>query len=415
MAFYALYMIWGMFMNKGEMQKYCKKLLDGFEDIGAIPGGGVTRLGYTTIEDEMHNRFQEFGRELGCHIIKDQAGNTFVANSLEKDFYLIGSHLDSVIDAGRYDGIIGVIAGLIVLKWANENGINTPIRVGAFRCEEASNFGYCTIGSGLITGQTNGKDIAHLKGKDGRTIQEIFEENNYSLSPELICGIKNYLEVHIEQGRVLENSQTQVGVVSTIAGNRRYYFEIEGMAEHSGATPMELRLDAMCGAAEITLMVEKYGNIEAKYHSVAAVTVVENHPNALNVVSGFVKIGVDIRGVDIPSVDRLEKEILDQSATICSKRNLKLNIEKVGNSLPTNMDLNIQSHLEEAARKANMSVINMISGAGHDAMEFAHICPTGMVFIPCEKGISHNKLEHTTVEDICNGTSVLCEYINQKK
>lgn len=398
-------------MNIEWMNEYCEYLLNGFAEIGLLAGGGVTRLGYTDIEDQMHEKFSQYGKELECNVTIDEVGNTFVSNSLEEDYYLIGSHLDSVIDAGKYDGIIGVICGLIVLRWAKEEGVTIPVRVAAFRCEEASNFGYCTIGSGLITGQTNGPEIAKLEGKDGKTIGEIFKENQYSLQPELIKGIREYLEVHIEQGRVLESYETQIGVVSTIAGNRRYYLSLEGMAEHSGATPMGLRNDALCAAAEITILVEKYGNIEAKYHSVATVGVMENHPNAMNVVPGFVKMGVDIRGVDVPSVDRLEAEILAGIKSICVKRGIGLKIENIGNSMPINMDSDIQERLENSAKGAHMSVRNMISGAGHDAMEFAHICPTGMVFIPCEKGISHNKLEYTSNQDICNGAAVLCKYI----
>lgn len=396
------------------MKEYCNYLLEGFSEIGVISGGGVTRLGYTDIENQMHKKFMQYGKEIGCHVTIDEVGNTFVSNTFEENYYLIGSHLDSVIDAGKFDGIIGVISGLMVLKWAKEAGVTAAIRVAAFRCEEASNFGYCTIGSGLITGQTKGTDIAHLKGKDGKSIEEIFQENQYNLQPELIKGIKEYLEVHIEQGRVLESHDTQIGVVSTIAGNRRYYLSLEGMAEHSGATPMDLRNDALCAAAEITLAVEKHGNVEAKHHSVATIGVLENHPNAMNVVPGFVKMGVDIRGVDVPSVNRLEDTILANIKEICARRNIGLTIEDIGSSKPVNMDDILQKQLDKAAKDANLSVRNMISGAGHDAMEFAHFCPTGMIFIPCEKGISHNKLEYTSNQDICNGTQVLCQYIKNQ-
>ena len=142
--------------------RYCEKLFDSFYDIGSTENGGVTRLGYTEQEDRMHAVLTKLGRELQCQVEEDEAGNTYVMNSQDSDYYLIGSHLDSVIEGGRYDGVAGIIAGLMVMKWAKEEGMKVPIRVGAFRCEESSNFGCCTIGSGLITREIYKQDIGGL-------------------------------------------------------------------------------------------------------------------------------------------------------------------------------------------------------------------------------------------------------------
>ena len=131
--------------------QYCEELFNRFYDVGSLTSGGVTRLGYTQTEDQMHEIFSLLGRELGCESFQDEVGNTYVGSTARDGYYLIGSHLDSVIDGGRYDGVAGVIAGLMVLRWAREEGLPVPVRVGAFRCEESSNFGCCTIGSGLVT------------------------------------------------------------------------------------------------------------------------------------------------------------------------------------------------------------------------------------------------------------------------
>lgn len=244
-------------------------------------------------------------------------GNTYASNANGKEYYLIGSHLDSVIEGGRYDGVAGIIAGLMVMRWAREDGVNIPLRVGAFRCEESSNFGCCTIGSGLITKEIYKQDVGSLVSKAGKSLEQIFRERSLNLHPSRINGVKQYLELHIEQGKVLEEAGTPVGIVQTIAGPRRFKLYLRGMAEHSGATPMGMRCDAMCAASEIILELERIGNREAVYQSVATVGVVNNHPNALNVIPGEVELGVDIRGIEVSSLDRIEREMRESARRIC--------------------------------------------------------------------------------------------------
>ena len=198
--------------------QYCERLFQSFYDIGSTSQGGVTRLGYSETEDTMHEVFKGLGRELGASVITDEVGNTYVTNTDEDGYTLIGSHLDSVIEGGRYDGVAGVMAGLMVMRWAKEDGIRIPLRVGAFRCEESSNFGCCTIGSGLITHEVYKQDIGHLMSKDGESLESIFERRGLTLHPKKISGLRRYLELHIEQGKVLEECKTQVGIVGTIAG-----------------------------------------------------------------------------------------------------------------------------------------------------------------------------------------------------
>lgn len=391
--------------------QYCEKLFDTFYDIGSTDNGGVTRLGYTEQENRMHEAFAGLGSDLQCSTIRDEVGNTYIANRPESDYYLIGSHLDSVIEGGRYDGVAGIIAGLMVMKWAQEDGLDIPIRVGAFRCEESSNFGCCTIGSGLITKEIYKQDIGGLVSKDGETLESIFEKNSYSLHPPKISGVRQYLELHIEQGKVLEESGISIGIVQTIAGPRRFKMYLRGMAEHSGATPMGMRNDAMCAAAEIILEIERIGNKEAAYQSVTTVGVVENHPNALNVIPGEVELGVDIRGIECSSLDRIERDMRDAAKRICRNRGIEYLEERISDIPPINMSDNVQIGLERASKRLDVNSRKMISGAGHDAMSFANICDTGMVFIPCQKGISHNRMEFASIIHICDGAKVIYEYL----
>ena len=400
--------------NRIEDVQYCEKLFDSFYDVGCTETGGVTRLGYSAQEDQMHEVFAGLAKELNCKILKDEVGNTYASNANGKEYYLSGSHLDSVIEGGRYDGVAGIIAGLMVMRWAREDGVNIPLRVGAFRCEESSNFGCCTIGSGLITKEIYKQDVGSLVSKAGKSLEQIFRERSLNLHPSRINGVKQYLELHIEQGKVLEEAGTPVGIVQTIAGPRRFKLYLRGMAEHSGATPMGMRCDAMCAASEIILELERIGNREAVYQSVATVGVVNNHPNALNVIPGEVELGVDIRGIEVSSLDRIEREMRESARRICKKRGIEYLEVKTSEIPPIDMSEDVQNGLEMAARRLGVNCRRMVSGAGHDAMSFAGICNTGMVFIPCVKGVSHNRMEFASITDICEGARVMYEYLKEE-
>ena len=389
---------------------YLQHLFDTFYEVGALPAGGVTRLGYTETEDEMHRRFADLARELGCTVENDLAGNAYVFLEPAEEYILIGSHLDSVIQGGRYDGVAGVMAGLLLLKRAKEAKLPLPLKVAAFRCEESSNFGCCTMGSGLVTRQLKEgpEQLSKLTGKNGETLGSVFARRGLSLTPPPITGVKAYLELHIEQGKVLEETGTRVGVVSTIAGPRRWKLQLKGLAEHSGATPMSMRQDALCAACEIVLAVEQIGRREAALcESVATVGVIENRPNALNVVPGAAELGIDLRGSATDSLDRMEWDTLAAAREICRRRDIALTESKLSELDPVRMDEAIQRNLMAAADRLGISCRNMPSGAGHDAMAFAPLFPTGMVFIPCQKGISHNPLEFTALQSILDGTDVL--------
>lgn len=397
--------------------EYAEQLFDAFYGIGSSENGGVTRLGYTEMEDEMHEAFRKIGEQEGYTYYTDEVGNSYMydrANDNGGEYTLLASHLDSVIDGGRYDGVSGIIAGLLVLHWAKRDGFHMPIRVGAMRCEESSNFGRSTIGSGLITGEVYKHDIGDAANKQGKTLQEVFNERGYSLNPKRIQNVKEYIELHIEQGKVLEEYGDKIGIVQTIAGPRRFLIHIHGNAEHSGATPMGMRSDALCAAAELILEVEEIGKVESIYQSVATVGTIKNLPNALNVIPGEVELGVDMRGIDVASLDRMEARLKQACKRICEKRRLKYFREKTSDIPPIGMCTELQQKLLKAAKDLKIPHRLMISGAGHDAMSFAHICDTAMVFIPCDKGVSHNKKEFTTIESICDGAMVMYQYLKEE-
>lgn len=380
-----------------------------FAPIGALPGGGVTRLAYTEQEDAMHGVFRAAAREMGFRVWADCAGNSYAANFPENTdgYTLIGSHLDSVIEGGEYDGVAGVLAGLAVLRALRERKIPLPVAAAAFRCEESSNFRLCTVGSGLVTGTLEEDALRAAVGRDGVPLLERLRGHGYEEDAARLKGCARYLELHIEQGRVLQERGYEIGVVSAIAAPHRYVLILRGMAEHSGATPMALRRDSLCAAAEIILAVERAGRDEAAHDSVATVGAVENRPNVMNAVPGTTTLQIDLRGVREDSIERMEQAVKRGVETVCARRGIDWELSAADIKRPVSLDAGLQKALCAAAEAEGLSHTILPSGAGHDAMSFAGICPTGMVFIPCRDGISHNIREHTELSQIENGVRVL--------
>ena len=377
-----------------------KRWFDYLYSIGADETGGVTRLGYTKNEDVMHGAIRNFAREMGLKYSSDEVGNTYVYDENYSEYYLIGSHLDSVISGGRYDGVVGVLAGLLILKWIKDNNLNIPLKVVAFRCEESSSFGIATVGSGLITKKLQIEKMKKVKNTEGVSLYEALRFRGYNPECRKIEGVLNYFELHIEQGRILEDEGLKIGIINSIAAATRYWLTIDGRQDHSGATPMGMRQDALCAAGEIIIELENIAKRESVHSSVGTVGYLGNYPNAFNVVPGRVKMGLDIRGVEKDSIDRIDDEIVKFVDEVCKKRNLKYELDNISKAIPVKLDENLKNELSEVATKLGIEHKIMNSGAGHDAMKFWDIAPTGMVFIPCKDGVSHNKAEEIEYEDI---------------
>ena len=390
-----------------------KRWFDYLYSIGADETGGVTRLGYTKNEDVMHGAIRNFAREMGLKYSSDEVGNTYVYDEDYEEYYLIGSHLDSVISGGRYDGVVGVLAGLLILKWIKDNNLNIPLKVVAFRCEESSSFGIATVGSGLITKKLQIEKMKKVENTEGVSLYEALRFRGYNPECRKIEGVLNYFELHIEQGRILEDEGLKIGIINSIAAATRYWLTIDGRQDHSGATPMGMRQDALCAAGEIIIELENIAKRESIHSSVGTVGYLGNYPNAFNVVPGRVKMGLDIRGVEKDSIDRIDDEIVKFVDEVCKKRNLNYELDNISKAIPVKLDENLKNELSEIATKLGIEHKIMNSGAGHDAMKFWDIAPTGMVFIPCRDGVSHNKAEDIDYEDIILGSKIIFEELKQ--
>jgi hydantoinase/carbamoylase family amidase len=387
-----------------------------FNEIGKDDiGSGVTRMGYSREEDEMHKMFKNICNELGFYAESDSVGNTFASltpNEIRK-CYLIGSHLDSVPNGGRYDGVSGVLGGLLILKWIKENNLNIPVKVAAFRCEESSAFEKATVGSGLITGKITEDQLKNLKGIREESLYDILKAKGYLKNDFRIKNLYNYIEIHIEQGRVLCDKNIQAGIVTAIACSKRFRLEICGRQDHSGATPMFMRKDALIAASEVIIEIEKLGKEESKNSTVATVGEIYETPNAINVVPGFVQLGIDIRGIKTSSINLLISKLKNIIKEIMDRRGVSYKLIPISSGEPVELSSKVVEGLYKAANKLNIKSIKMPSGAGHDAMEFADITQTGMVFIPCRKGISHNPDEEIELNDLYNGCKIVYEYIKE--
>lgn len=325
-----------------------------------------------------------------------------------------GSHIDTVYNGGKYDGVVGVVAGLEVIRQLNEENIITehPIELIVFACEESARFGVATIGSKAMTGEISKELLGKLSDRNGIRFFEALEDRGLDGSQlekaiRKTNTLKAFYEVHVEQGMVLEHEKKKIGIVSGIAAPTRFQINITGQAAHSGATPMWLRKDAFAGAAELVLFVEEAARAEALNGTVATIGSAQVLPNAMNVVPGEVQLQVDIRGIFQASKDTVVYSLKRQINEVQRKRQLDIELVELSNDTPVKLASQIVESIKETCKNLELSYLEMPSGAGHDAMNMAKICPTGMIFVPSEGGVSHNKYEYTAIEDILSGVHVL--------
>ncbi len=361
-------------------------------------GEGVTRLAYTTQEEQALDWFIEKCEEHFIATYRDSMGNVFgtIGKNDEEKGILIGSHLDTVKEGGKYDGALGVVAGLEVLMTLKESGtrMNRPVTVVSFRGEEANVLGG-TFGSRAFCDLIE-FDEAFEEKLEGTpfTLGQIKGAVNYE-------AYSDYLELHIEQGKSLENSGTEIGVVDAIAGIKRLDVTVHGEAAHSGTMAMGERNDALTQTARLLLefekIVKKHG--EPNVGTVGALSV---HPNLANVVPGRVDFVLEVRGTDISTMRAMTEEFSDY-ANAHHEVTIKENVEKA----PSNLSERIINSGEGACIALGLKHKVMMSGANHDANSLSNVMNSGLIFIPCLKGVSHNPKEYAAPEDIGNGANVL--------
>lgn len=379
-------------------------------------GEGINRLAFTDADWEGRQYIIDRMTDAGLDVEIDGFGNVIgykVGTNPDLPIIMVGSHTDSVPNGGNYDGVAGVLSAIEVVRSIIDDGFEHEhtIAVVDFMCEESSRFGAATLGSKAMRGKLTLNDLYRLVDKQGISLYDALK--NRELYPDAIESIaynrpvKAFIEMHIEQGKVLEHEQKQIGIVSGIAAPERFYVTIRGNADHSGATPMNLRHDALCGASKIILGIEEVTSMQEEPPVVGTVGIAEVVPGAMNVIPGSVKLGVDIRSISKVARDSVVFLIRELIDVIAEKRGLSYTIEPISKENPVSMHPCMVKEFERTVTSLQLEYMIMPSGAGHDAMHWAEVAPTGMIFIPCRDGISHNPAEFAAMDDIVAGAEVL--------
>ncbi len=385
--------------------------------IGATEKGGVCRLALTDLDKEGRDLFIRWCEEAGCTVSVDRVGNIFARRpGLDENLppVMTGSHLDSQPTGGKFDGAYGVLAGLEVLRALNDAGLETdaPVEVVAWTNEEGSRFSPPMMGSGAfakvfdesyilerpdnVTGETVGGELKRI-GYDGA--QDVGGRD-----------VGAYFEAHIEQGPILEDAEKMIGVVTGAQGQRWYEVFVTGQEAHAGPTPMPLRRDALVASARMIDAVNKVGHDHLP-NACATCGFVEVKPNSRNTIPGEVFFTVDLRHPSDEVLANMDAAFRKRCQKIAAELNVELRIEDFWHFPATPFDDACIDAVRAGVERGGYKAMDIVSGAGHDAVYLARVAPAGMIFIPCEGGISHNEIENATREDCAAGAQVLLNAI----
>ncbi|MFL2669634.1 MAG: M20 family metallo-hydrolase [Alphaproteobacteria bacterium] len=380
---------------------------------GAIPNDGVNRQALSSADIAARKTLIRWARNRKFTIGQDEIGNLFIrrnGNHSNATPVMTGSHMDSQPCGGRFDGIYGVLAGLEVLEALEDAKIETtnPIDVVAWTNEEGSRFDPGGMGSMVFTGVAKVNDFAHIQDYDGKTFKHALEETLRSTPVDTERPVKHpvkaYIEAHIEQGPVLENNAKTIGAVTSIQGSRRFQINITGESAHAGTTPLKLRRDALQAAlrclADLNKVMEDPDDILR--YTIGKLIISPNSPNA---VASRAEFSIDLRHPDEAVLERLSGKI----GLVCAAAAppCKITVKQTFHKTPAGFAPEIVSSVESSAKALGFSAMLLPSGAFHDAGMMASYCPSGMIFVPCSDGISHNEAEYATSSDLAAGTKVL--------
>jgi N-carbamoyl-L-amino-acid hydrolase len=380
--------------------------------IGATEKGGIKRLTLTDLDRQVRDWFVAACREAGCTVTVDDMGNIF-ARRPGRDNTLppiaIGSHLDTQPTGGKYDGVVGVLSGLEVLRTLNDLHIetNAPIEVIDWTNEEGSRFAPAMLSSGVFARVFDRAFAVSRADREGKLFGEELERIGYR--GEEACGTRKlgaHFELHIEQGPILEAEGKTIGIVTGVQGMRWYEVTVTGAESHAGSTPMSMRHDAMLAAARIIEAVNACALAHAP-NAVGTVGLVECRPNSRNVIPGSVFLTIDFRHPSDDVLEEMEKEITQAISRIAKDSVVETALEQVWNSPAVRFDAGCIESVRRSAEAQGYPAREIVSGAGHDSAYIARVAPTTMIFVPCEKGLSHNEAEKAEPEHVAAGANVL--------
>lgn len=383
--------------------------LDDLAAIGKLPKGGVRRLAFTAEDVQGREQARRWMMEAGMETRVDAAGNLIGRLSGQEDWPALatGSHIDTVPAGGRFDGTLGVLAGIEVARVLQEHRISLrhPYEVIVFSDEEDT-----MIGSRAIAG-TASPNISDYHRKDGRSIDACMARvggdwSQLATARRSRADMRAFVELHVEQGGVLEGAGKEIGVVQGVVGMQRYTITIEGCPNHAGTTPMDQRQDALVAASRIVLAVNALAS-DPPGQRVATVGSLHVWPNAANIVPGQVKASLDVRDLSQAVIDGLVQDLRTQIDQIAQETNTHITITPQLNVAPSPAAIAIQTTIAEVSEELGLGYLYLPSRAGHDALELGRITDMGMIFVPSAGGVSHAEWEYTTPEQCVAGANVL--------
>jgi beta-ureidopropionase / N-carbamoyl-L-amino-acid hydrolase len=386
--------------------------------LGGTPKGGVNRQALSPEDAAARNLLASWAKARGFSIFTDTIGNLFVRREGSEPAalpVLSGSHMDSQPTGGRFDGMYGVLAAFEALEALEDAGVRTrrPVMAVAWTNEEGSRFQPGAMGSAVFAGRNKLEDMLAVKDWDGMALSDALADTMKAAPAPMREGkpgfpLDSYVEVHIEQGPRLENERKIIGVVTGIQGSRRYIVHTEGEEAHAGTTPRANRKDAFAAATRIAAAMYE-ATADADDTLRFTIGRVDVHPGSPNTVPGKASFTIDMRHPQDVVLEAHEKKLLDivaARAAPCIAR-----IDRVTAVAPTDFDRRVIDLVRAKADTLKLSNMDMPSGAGHDAMHIAKLCPAGMIFVPCERGVSHNESENATPADLAAGARVLVEVL----
>ncbi|MCB2250958.1 Zn-dependent hydrolase [Pseudomonas chlororaphis] len=380
-------------------------------EIGATARGGSCRLALSEEDKAGRELFAHWCTEAGLSLSVDPIGNLFArrpGSDPDAAPVMMGSHLDTQPEGGRFDGVYGVLAGLEVVRRLNDLRIRTrkPLEIAVWTNEEGARFTPAMFGSAVFTGIMDLDTALAVRDADGISVAEALHATGYAGRRPLGGAVDAYFEAHIEQGPILEDNAKSIGVVSGGQAIRWLDVQVEGQAAHAGTTPMPLRKDALYGAAQMILAIE---TLAADFAPEGLTTVGELSiaKSSRNTIPGLLQFTVDLRHHRDSAIAAMEQEVRARLDAIAAQRQLQVRISPHWISPATPFDAACVAAVQQAVDGLGYAQQSIVSGAGHDAIHLARFCPTAMVFIPCVGGLSHNEAEDALPEDVRQGADVL--------
>ncbi|MFZ3264038.1 MAG: M20 family metallo-hydrolase [Terriglobales bacterium] len=397
------------------------RLVSEIETLAAISDAeapAVTRIVFTPIDLKARAWLKALCKDAGLAVRQDAIGNIF-ARWTGSDPALpavgAGSHIDAIPNAGKYDGVVGVLGGLEAVRTLQRAGFHPrhSVELLVFTSEEPTRFGIGCIGSRLLSGTLSAAAARRLKDGEAASLDQVRERAGMQGALDAVklpnAYYKAFVELHIEQGPMLEREHIPLGVVTGIAAPASLHITIEGSGGHAGGVLMPARHDALCAAAEMVLAIENAARTSGAIDTVATVGICEVFPGAVNSIPSRVRLSADIRDTDLERRDGLMKKIESTGKAIAEKRQVSVRTELVNADAPAVCAPMVVEALSESCRKHNLNFLPMVSRAYHDSLFMSRITPTAMLFIPCRNGYSHRPDEYASPEDIAQGVLVLAE------